>query len=1258
MNQTEPSLQAIFEMMGASLTAPSIGVIGTQHPDIVREFESCDPFKLAANIAALMLLPDLQCSCVRLETLAHLALLHGAGKRKPAPKLLRRAFAQLRDGTVGRMEDPAEDVFVTSVATSRGNFLCLEGIWESAGFFLQRFVNVVEEMPDEEPFVSLRESVFALLALSDLICQRAQLERWQAGADTSPAALGEALAAKAHLLRKQMVFTEDDLQQHGIAMASLEDFIFDPANRFDLGDAVMGNSPLDHRPVLWRDDKVCFALPTAVSAAIRYRIITFAAQHTITDQLLRGLGREYARTFKRIPFLGGRIGAQVRFQRTVNGMMAGGLMPVDTGRYLTLIFVLDTLKDFERDGLNGVNTDLESLETHIGRWQDEATAAAEVDKDFRDGITLIVSCGVGRGIMSLGGLPDRPRWRQEFISAADLYTLSWTKGFDPLALWRLLDAEGDVENAGVELLNVNGLLNRIAWRRRLDGHLVPHRMLSEDFAQGDHQAVMMIDQTSMKRLRREALELGDPHAVRDVMGHWVKVRKEGTSFFAEDAREPGYFPEDVASTENLPHVYAAKTRPWWVEIAISDGARDSITYERWKMLQTWNARISPVLDASLKSLPAGPMRWQVRFAADQNEDQDVDRRWTLDEARAAITATTDAAHNTVLLDVAANFDQAFLHPENIAERALVERAVEGFVALAGEQRDDAAMARLVDHIVRDPKARQTHRFRNGGFRDRIRMGARRDKAVFVAEEDEAALRVGLGWRVRDRGLGGAITEKSACTNFLNTSVRQLEDALCAEVRAFNRAALIGAALKNHEAAASERDQWERTMSAVVALHSDKDATYEAIARRESQLAAVFQTCRTLCEIAICESPETGGLVPGTLDLARLMARTALLINLGGWSDAIWLDAAEPRLQITALGDVHLNHGFIEEVVAPFGRAATDVRTNQSIRNYGRNLEEVPFTPSVEHNFAPEFLTACEEELGAGIDEMRIFIEHVENLAVIAGENVFTVPRSQLLTPTVEGRTVPPERTAALVSALSIPRRNNWRDIPDGFEARDIQAWRYRRRLSLLRRPLVQLDDKPDPTLMVAPGLLRDGFGYILANYHQGDFPQRQLSPKMRSWRGRTTAERGVAFNAEVAQRLRELGWQARADINVSTILGAAFKRYGDVDVLAWNPATGRILLIECKDLQFGKTFGEIAEQLAEFRGQTRADGSPDKLRRHLDRIDVLTTHADALAKFVGVLTANAIEGHLVFKNPVPMQFAGARMAAQIRVHIVESLDLR
>jgi hypothetical protein len=229
-------------------------------------------------------------------------------------------------------------------------------------------------------------------------------------------------------------------------------------------------------------------------------------------------------------------------------------------------------------------------------------------------------------------------------------------------------------------------------------------------------------------------------------------------------------------------------------------------------------------------------------------------------------------------------------------------------------------------------------------------------------------------------------------------------------------------------------------------------------------------------------------------------------------------------------------------------------------------------------------------------------------------------------------------------------------VPTGYNEKDCQPWRFRRRLSLLRKPLVQIDNKPDPTLMVAPGLARDGVAYALGNYHRGDFPQWQLSAKMKVWRGKATTKRGHEFNAEVASRLKLLGWETLSDVNMSTILGSAFKQLGDVDVVAWNPITGRVLLIECKDLKFSKSLGEIAEQLADFRGELRADGKPDDLRKHLNRVDALRGFQEKLAAFLRLSSMTAVEGHIVFRHPVPMQFAWERLKERINLHIYDELD--
>ncbi|WP_315761850.1 hypothetical protein [Bradyrhizobium sp. SZCCHNS2005] len=114
------------------------------------------------------------------------------------------------------------------------------------------------------------------------------------------------------------------------------------------------------------------------------------------------------------------------------------------------------------------------------------------------------------------------------------------------------------------------------------------------------------------------------------------------------------------------------------------------------------------------------------------------------------------------------------------------------------------------------------------------------------------------------------------------------------------------------------------------------------------------------------------------------------------------------------------------------------------------------------------------------------------------------------------------------------------------------------------------------------------------------------------------------------------------------------QNYGDVDVLAWNKVGGRVLLMECKDVQHRKIEGEIAEQLADFRGELKSDGKPDHLLRHLRRIEIITAHPNEVARYVSI-DAPKIEGHLVFRHPVPMKFAWQRMESRIALNLLDDL---
>ena len=427
--------------------------------------------------------------------------------------------------------------------------------------------------------------------------------------------------------------------------------------------------------------------------------------------------------------------------------------------------------------------------------------------------------------------------------------------------------------------------------------------------------------------------------------------------------------------------------------------------------------------------------------------------------------------------------------------------------------------------------------------------------------------------------------------------------------------------------------------------------------RESHLSAVFLASRLLIEFAVCECPLAGGRSIGKLDLSRLMAKIMMIHTLGGWSDAIRWESMEPRLRVTPLGDIHANHSFHEEILAPFARVASDLRVDDDISSYAEGFEDAETVPTDTSAWPDEFWQAWEEEVGGTFDETRKFLDILEDVALKSGRAFLSIKKSELLKACTGEITISPMAASGIVEALTLVSRPRWRNVPDGFDEKDRFPWRFRRRLSLLRKPLIQIDLSDDPTLIVAPGLVRDAVVYMLGNYHRGDYPLWQLKPKMRSWAGRSRNRMGSAFALKVAERLTALGWKTAVEKKVTEILRTGFDRdYGDVDVLAWNEETGRLLLCECKDLQYRKTEGEIAEQLMDYRGEVNEKGKRDDLRKHLDRIDLLTQHLPKLKTFVGMSVTPHIEGHLIFKNPVPMQFAWEQMKIRTGLHVFASLD--
>jgi hypothetical protein len=1245
-----------FTSDSSLLGGVTIESLARSHPRVVRELRNREPVATAASFAALLISPELQANCYRLEYLVHLALAYCEGTRQPTQDLVQRSFKALGDGVCGMAEDPSEDVFVSLVNTPRGNFRVFDGIREGNGFYLQRILNIVESIPSTGRFLEIREAVEGILKLSEAVANRVGLAEGLLGQEMPLRGVPKRILNQIALRRSALQFSQSELRELQISESVLATFEFRPSLRTAILSQSPGNTELERYPIVRHRDAIFLLLPTAVGSAITRFVIYTVLSVGLGESFETALAADFAKLFVDIPLLGGRSEGPIRFQRIPGGRATGMVREIDPGRFLHLVFFVDGLAGFEESGLDGPNQDPELWGSIFEQQVTGVAADMSGRPGFRSGVSLLVVCGYGRAAVCLFKA-DLPRaWRMEVISAHDLVTLSWLSDFDALSFWRLLDAQDAIAEQGVELMNVNGLLNLVAWSRYLKGHLVPHGKLPS--SPDDRPPTMiMIQQNMLRELRHSVSTDWSPRRLRDVDGCWVRVIKLDKTYFEEDNRAPLFGSRDDVLAGRLRGIYVAPKRSWWLEISAQDGAPAPIIFEYWKMLCGWLARAAPVLDAAYLSLPPSPISFQVRFEELLGAGHGSVKAKNETELRDLITIAADGANPKVQITVGAGYDDGFSQPENVAERVIVEAIVVATARIAGERGDLEGSASLVAEICPDPDARHIHRFEARSFRDYARSEIH-ENPILVDQMDDATYRLGLGWRARSRGGKREFTEPKECTAALNDVVQVVLEDLSEMLRGLDRKLLVRDLLLNHERAVFDRDHWNRTTQAVLALRKDKNAAVRAIVKHQGELNACTTACRILLEAAICECPLAGGGIPGRLDISRLMALVMAAFYLGGWSDAIHWGAAEPLVRITPLGDVHMDHTFMNVIYEPFGRFSAERDVGHAVKSYSALY--IPAAPrkSVYDVFELRFLDAWKAEFGIPLEGLLAFLGALEKAYCEPPKAVAQLSRSALAGMFAESADVSIQQALDTLVLFTLCPRPAWRAVRAPFTDKDWYPWRFRRRLSMLRRPFVQIDLAEDPTIAFAPGLVGDSVRAVVERFESGEIPSSQdTSLLMQQWIGHANNVQRTEFNSSVAERMAELGWQVRKEVKLTWLLERWLDRnYGDVDVLAWRPESGRVLAIECKDVQYNKTLGEVAEQLADFRGEIRPDGKPDLLRKHLDRLDILNAHSAAVSQKLNLTSTIALEGHLVFKNPVPMKFAWKRMADKVRLSLFSELD--
>jgi len=1191
-----------------------------QPPSFFDQYNSVDLLKA---FTCLTLLPQNHGKNVRFEDLSRRCL-RSFNDDKPAVSHAALTTFLNKNYPSHYLEDPVTNLFTDLVTFYGGDYIIFPGITEGGSYVLSMLLTAIYNWPDSgipDWFKNnCMHASLLMLNLSAKVASRLRYNRYHFE-EVENNLISIPNSTILEELKAAVTFSEEEMEQllqsEQIARELVNMFVL-VINDPDLANEHIEESPLLTKPIIHHNGEYIITSPATLS----YALVGFIHSQASSSDCLPAVSNAYHSVLWNYTQLHLK---QLGFSRIEIPAIAENTDPT----------IREAIYRFDDDKLAFVQYRTSGVEAHQERKQQIINGTLALphfaEHQFMD-ISLISSMGqdlffmYGRTENSLSiGMP-----------IYDFDTLVKLKEHDAIDLWNFANGR-DTQIPDSNMFGASFLDVFKVYKENDDSFYV-----SDDAA----GVIIHVEPGYAGSLYQDAKLLTDEHSItRSIEGRLANIKVT-----RKDKYAPIYCSIDELSAGNLNMAVEGFPLPVWVSpnknsFDIPPAARglyfemtDAIAYWLWQC-QEW-------INDDLSLLDPAPIAF--KFELDPEEGFNPIERNFERNPELANHFNVTLEGNTISISIPPSIIPYLYGADNEGERELTRQLLKGINLLLVAQQKPSIETERINQIV-DQAAPL-------GVKKKIFILDSADNLLLDPSNLEGH-RYLQGYNVNNilnsliPGLGnlcppvGDITDKAVKTKLTRDVVmRILLPKLQATISQYTIEPLLKRLISINESLIHKREELRvKTPTRIACFVTQEQQTRDL----QDNLAKLNQTTiavRCLIEHLAAE-PANGNKIVSTTAIDELIAIMNAIIDWGSMGDQIEFDLFEIDMGILPSGRIGTSKQLFREIFDPYHTS----KSKENVRDAMDTFEQVfPQLSPIEGSDVPESLdNAFVEEFGISFTRL---CEVVNDLGIIAyGQPTAcaTMLKSDLFIEiNKHDHTYSKEEFNTAIEYLSLFNRGRVHRVPTGFDNIDISPWRFNRRLSLLRKPLVLVDNPEDPNNPTVYW----GFRQLLSSrqylYDQcttnrlrvsEEGPVQKVLGKLAQHNGKRLVESVLnEFDADELIIDSEVPINPKSDLKHDTNIG-------DVDVLLIDTSTKTIYSLECKSMAPSRNIKEMIGEVDKLFGSDSKKGWIDK---HVERDTWLKANLNQLCtKYSLDLSEYAVKSFFVTQEDMLTPYLKTRQLA-------------